>query len=95
MEDNLIAINVVIADRSFRIKVPKHEEEQVRNTCKMVNEKIIEYKSTFAAKDMQDLLSMALLWVATNFTTEANNNQAQLSLENTSQKLEKIIDKYS
>jgi cell division protein ZapA (FtsZ GTPase activity inhibitor) len=95
MEENLITINVVIADRSFRIKVPKHQEEQVRNTCKTVNEKIIEYKTMFAAKDMQDLLSMSLLWVATNIATEDGNIENTTVLESTAVKLEKLVNKYS
>ncbi|MBX2920855.1 MAG: cell division protein ZapA [Chitinophagaceae bacterium] len=61
----LIAINIPIGDRTFRIKVAPADEEQVRKTIKIINDKIIEFKTEFAGKDMQDYISMVLLWYAT------------------------------
>lgn len=61
----LIAINIGIADRTYRIKVAPEDEEQVRKTIKIINDKIIEFKTEFAGKDMQDYVSMVLLWYAT------------------------------
>ena len=61
----LIAINIGIGDRTYRIKVTPEDEEQVRKTIKIINDKIIEYKTEFAGKDMQDYVSMVLLWYAT------------------------------
>jgi cell division protein ZapA len=61
----LIAINIGIGDRTYRIKVAPEDEEQVRKTIKIINDKIIEYKTEFAGKDMQDYVSMVLLWYAT------------------------------
>jgi cell division protein ZapA len=37
----------------------------LRKTVKTINEKIIEYKTQFAGKDMQDYVSMVLIWFAT------------------------------
>ncbi|HRQ51486.1 MAG TPA: cell division protein ZapA [Agriterribacter sp.] len=61
----LIAINISIGDRTYRIKVAPEDEEQVRKTIKIINDKIIEFKTQFAGKDMQDYVSMVLLWYAT------------------------------
>ncbi len=61
----LIPINVVIGDRTYRIKIDPADEEQVRKTLKTMNDKIIEYKTQFAGKDMQDYVAMVLLWYAT------------------------------
>ncbi len=61
----LITINIGIGDRTYRIKVAKEDEEQVRKTIKIINDKIIEFKTEFAGKDMQDYTSMVLLWYAT------------------------------
>lgn len=61
----LIAINISIGDRTYRIKVAPEDEEQVRKTIKIINDKIIEFKAEFAGKDMQDYVSMVLLWYAT------------------------------
>ena len=61
----LIPINVVIGDRSYRIRIEPKDEETVRGTVKLINDKIIEYKTQFAGKDMQDYIGMVVLWYAT------------------------------
>jgi cell division protein ZapA (FtsZ GTPase activity inhibitor) len=93
--DNLIAINLLIADRTYRVKVNKHEEEKVRRICKTANDKILEFKTQFAAKDMQDLIAMALLWMATNTeTNQLNDNLANAQyLKDTADKLDRILNK--
>jgi hypothetical protein len=65
----LIPINVVIGDRTYRIKIEKGDEEVVRKVLKTMNDKIIEYKTQFAGKDMQDYIAMVLLWYATQAVT--------------------------
>jgi cell division protein ZapA len=93
MEEQLIPVNMVIADRSYRLKIEPAEEELVRKTTKLINEKISEFKNSFAGKDMQDYVSMVLLW----FATEQNKNGTEMvKLKETSEKLtslEKHIDK--
>ena len=66
--DTLIPINVVVGDRSYRIKIDGNNEEIVRKTVKTINDKIIEFKTDFAGKDMQDYIAMVVLWYATNAT---------------------------
>lgn len=61
----LIAINITIADRTYRIKIAPEDEEQVRKTLKVINDKIIEFKTEFVGKDMQDYVAMVLMWYAT------------------------------
>ncbi|HRP30600.1 MAG TPA: cell division protein ZapA [Agriterribacter sp.] len=61
----LLAINIGIGDRTYRIKVAPDDEEQVRKTIKIINDKIVDFKTEFAGKDMQDYVSMVLLWYAT------------------------------
>ncbi len=60
----LIAISVVIGDRSYRIKIQPEEEQVIRAGIKTINDKIIEYKTQFAGKDMQDYIAMVLIWHA-------------------------------
>lgn len=64
MQD-LMTINVVIGDRTYRIKIEPPDEEVVRKTLRTINDKIIEYKTHFAGRDMQDYIAMVLLWYAT------------------------------
>ena len=93
--DPLIPINIVIGDRSYRIKVSPEHEEHVRKTVKIINDKVLEYRTSFAGKDMQDYISMVLIWYATDVTsgtksgTEATD---QASSEAALQKLEQQID---
>lgn len=63
--DQLIAANILIGDRNYRLKVKAEDEEKLRKTVKIINEKIIEYKTNFAGKDMQDYIAMVLIWLAT------------------------------
>jgi cell division protein ZapA len=65
-EESLITVNITIADRSYRIKLAAKDEEAVRKTAALINQKMVEFKNAYAGKDMQDYISMVLLW----FTTE-------------------------
>ncbi|MFT3676682.1 MAG: cell division protein ZapA [Chitinophagaceae bacterium] len=75
--DELIAATIVIGDRNYRIKMNARDEEVVRRTVKTINEKIVEYKTSFAGKDMQDYIAMVLIWLATEQTVKEDASQQQ------------------
>ena len=50
--NELIPINITIADRTYRLKIDTKDEETVRKTVKVINDKILEYKSNLAGKDI-------------------------------------------
>lgn len=89
----LIPVNILIADRSYRLKIEAADEEMVRKTAALINDKITEFKTQFAGKDMQDYVSMVLLW----FATEQNRSGIdQVKWEEAAEKLaslEKMVDK--
>ncbi|TDH19812.1 cell division protein ZapA [Segetibacter sp. 3557_3] len=87
MSQELIPVNIVLADRNYRLKIAPSDEEVVRRTIKTINEKIIEYKTEFAGKDMQDYVSMVLLWYATEQQKPTNN---QVISDQTRQKIDKL-----
>ncbi|MFY8090335.1 MAG: cell division protein ZapA [Chitinophagaceae bacterium] len=93
--NELIPINITIADRTYRLKIDKEDEETVRKTVKVINDKILEYKSNLAGKDMQDFVSMAMLWFATeqtkNSTIIINNKEIEDELNTIEQLLTKSI----
>ncbi len=62
----------MIGDRTYRIKTLPKDEEVIRSTLKSVNSKILEFKTQFAGKDMQDYIAMVLIWYATQASTESN-----------------------
>ena len=61
-----ITINIVIADKSYKLTVSRADEEMVRKAASMINERIKSYSAHYAFKDMQDLLSMTALQFATS-----------------------------
>ena len=58
--DQTIPLNLVIGDRSYRIRIQPKDEEVVHRTAKTINEKLVDYKTMFAGKDMQDYVKGAL-----------------------------------
>lgn len=68
----LIPINIVIGDRTYRIKTLAKDEEVIRRTLKTINDKIIEFKTQFGGKDMQDYIAMVMIWYATLANTDSN-----------------------
>ena len=88
----MIPINIVIGDRSYRIRTEAKDEEVVRKTVRTINDKIIEFKTEFAGKDMQDYIAMVLVCFATEQNAAISN---QVNMDNVSsrlQTLEKMID---
>jgi len=87
----LIPLNIVIADRNYRIKILPADEETVRKVLKTINEKILEFKTQFAGKDMQDYISMVLIWYATQ-AKEDNSQILNDELAFSLLKMEKQLD---
>jgi len=85
--NELIPVTVLIADRTYRLKIHPKDEEILRKTVKTINEKVIEYKTQFAGKDMQDYVSMVLLWFATEQNTTTSH---QVDTDNITSQLETI-----
>ena len=88
----LIPVNIVIGDRTYRIKTSPADEEAIRRTLKIINDKIIEFKTQFAGKDMQDYVAMVLIWFATQ--AKADSNPAlEKEMAEVLQKIEQQLDK--
>ena len=91
--NEMIPVNITIADRTYRVRIAPKDEEAVRKTAAIINQKMIEFKNLYAGKDMQDYISMVLLW----FTTEQQSNRQNLyELENLQNQIDSLtasIDK--
>ena len=92
MEESLIPVNIVVGDRTYRVRIEPEHEEIVRKTVKVINDKLIEFKTNFAGKDMQDYIAMVVLWYATTAAETGGlvNGQGSSDHMNT---LESILDK--
>ena len=90
--NDLIPLNLLIGDRTYRVRIQPKDEEVVRKTVKTINDKLLEFKTMFAGKDMQDYIAMVLVW----FATEQNSAISNLvNLDNVSSRLstlERMVD---
>lgn len=92
----LIPVNVTIGDRSYRLKLNPADEEVIRKSVKIINDKLVEYKSNLAGKDMQDYVSMVLLWLASQQQTGSfsvvQDKDAQQELQHINTILQKALN---
>ena len=90
--EELIPVNIVIADRTYRIKTLPKDEEVIRKTVKIINDKIIEFKTQFSGKDMQDYIAMVMIWYATQAVSDNNNTVQQKELADGLKKIEEQLN---
>ncbi len=88
----LIPLNILIGDRTYRIKVLPADEEAVRGTLKIINDKILEFRTQYAGKDMQDYIAMVLIWYATQPQKAIDGESPDNELQRIFQRMEKMID---
>lgn len=89
----LIPVNIVIADRTYRIKTEPKDEEVIRKTVKIINDKIIEFKTQFAGKDMQDYIAMVIIWYATQAQAGGSSTAEQEEIADGLGKIEAQLNK--
>ena len=88
----LIPVNIVIGDRTYRIKTAPSDEEIIRKTVKLINDKIIEFKTQFAGKDMQDYIAMVIIWFATHNSGNQNSPLFNKEVTEALMKMERQMD---
>jgi cell division protein ZapA len=87
MAEEMIPVNILLGDRTYRIKTSRNDEEIVRKTVKLINDKIVEFKTNFSGKDMQDYIAMVIIWYATQ---NANLDNPSVLIEQLTERLSKI-----
>ena len=92
-QEEMIPVNITIADRTYRVKVTPKDEEAVRKTAAIINQKMIEFKGAYAGKDMQDYISMVLLWFATEQQQSGQNLYELENVQNQIETLKNSIEK--
>ena len=88
----LIPVTVMIADRSYRIRIQPKDEEVLRKIIKIINEKVIEFKTEFAGKDMQDYVAMVLMWFATEQNAAVVQQVDKDNIASRLETLERMLD---
>jgi Cell division protein ZapA len=90
--DDLMLISALIGDRTYRIKIEPQDEEMVRRTLKTINEKIVEFKTEFAGKDMQDYIAMVMIWLATEMQSAPSSYLVQEEVKDRLEQIERMLD---
>jgi cell division protein ZapA (FtsZ GTPase activity inhibitor) len=86
-------LTVIIAGRSYPLKVEKAEEQKVLQTVKTINERITLLQAQFQSKDKQDCLAMALLELSLGQNGGTTTEKQDLnSLKQSLRQLEQSID---
>ncbi len=95
MEEKL-SINIKIADRFYPLKIDRKEEEKIRKSVKMINEKISQYMQKYSDKDTFDFLAMAALQFASKYIesdSESNYDFVKEEIRQVNRELEAYIEK--
>ena len=92
MSEDLISISVVIADRPYKLKVKREEEEVVRNAAKKIKEQLRDLQQQYSVSDKQDHLAMAtLLYCVETLTSKNAIYEVDEQLETKLDELDEIL----
>ena len=94
MEDKL-SIRINIADRYYPLKIERDDEEKIRKAAKMINDKVFQYKTRYADKDIQDFLAMAALQFVIKLSEiegKDENSDLFLKIQKINDMLDEIVD---
>ncbi|MGL4363862.1 MAG: cell division protein ZapA [Bacteroidales bacterium] len=93
--DEKLSIQIWLGDREYKLKINREEEEKIRKTARLVNEKIKQYRQQFFAegKIMQDWVAMACLFFALKENELQTNQDVSKHLKGF-QSLDKKLEEY-
>lgn len=73
-----ISIKIVIAGRVYPLTVKHEDEERVRKSARLIEDKLREFETLYSVRDKQDLLAMSAL----QFATQAMEAEEKAALSN-------------
>ena len=79
-------MQVMIAGRTYPLKVKEHDMEAIRHVVEEINEKVKDFQLTYINKDKQDCLAMSLLTYAVEL------HKSKLSDNTTPQQISRKVD---
>jgi len=80
--NDLISIKVQIANRPYPLKVRPDQENAIRRAVDAINARLKEYESTYAVRDIQDLLAMYTIHITTEqLGIQSINDTQKLEIE--------------
>ena len=94
--DEKLSIRINIADRYYPLKIDRNDEEKIRKAARTINEKVLQYKQKYTAKDTQDFLAMAALqFVIKVIDGEGprEDDEIQMKIRKLNDELESVLNK--
>ena len=86
MDNNsLKSIKIILAGRTYPIKIASEDESSVMKIEKDINNKIKEYQIQYSSQDTQDCLAMALFTFAVELENCTNDKSSLMVIDRISQ----------
>jgi cell division protein ZapA (FtsZ GTPase activity inhibitor) len=92
VEMSKLPLKIVVAGRTYPLTVNEGEDDKIIKAAEDINRAIKMLQENYAVKDMQDLLAMTALQLATK--THGNQNST-IELEQVENKLENLLNSLS
>ena len=87
-----ISLKIIIAGRTYPLTIKKEEEAVIKSAAERINSNIKKLQSSYAVKDMQDLLAMTSLQMAVQMNSGSSASVSS-SQPDFSADIQKIIEK--
>jgi cell division protein ZapA len=88
----LIPINVIVAGRSYRIRIEPGDESFVRKAVKRASDQIAELRRVYAGKDDQDFIAMCLLMYAADKRNAASDAMLEEGVDSLIDKIDRALE---
>lgn len=76
-----LSIKVVVAGRTYPLMIEESEKDNVETSAADINRRIKHLQDNYAVKDMQDLLAMTALQLASKPSGNASSSKIDLSAQ--------------
>jgi cell division protein ZapA len=91
MDGDMKSITVLIASRPYPLRIKEEDEKRIKGIVKDINDKISKFQMTYAQKDKQDCLAMALLTYAVDLQKQREQTEDSVILRHLEQ-IEALVD---
>lgn len=91
MDADMKSITVLIASRPYPLRIKEEDEKRIKGIVKDINDKISKFQLTYAQKDKQDCLAMALLTYAVDLQKQREQTEDSLIMRHLEQ-IEALVD---
>ncbi len=88
----LISYTANIGGRQYPLKIKPSEKELIDQTLADIGNKVAEMKASYASKDAQDWVAMALLSLTYELNKCRNNTEALSTLPSKLEQIESALD---